>query len=515
MNGSLLQDKKFLYFAQNEHSLAAPDNETLIPPHTSNSGPIVMDFMNPKAIYPLCLDKLNLPNRVLNNHWVFYVLGTLLCITLCLIFFTLRNEQPLKSRFIGPVFGFLMYGLSLSADFWHMQYNFDIYTHYACFIQIFITYPMIQMNIVLPTLILIRYSIILQLYLHKADFIKKSKELQRSASTMVMNNTTNSSSFLTRMDSKWKSFQENSIKVQIELRLRQILLFLQNPWSLVIVPMIWNILFIGFLLTLFTINKFYCEASTVLLARNFHLAILGIAAMIFAFFFILDMLFSIRNFIRCRWKKYFLEEDPFHFRLDFISLIFFVPVFFIWFLVPMPHFMYTLLNEFLFICGILLLGGIATIITIVKKIIFNIKSSRVSNERLKVNIQTILKNERLLEKFVEFTELEWSSENIYFKIDLEDYKKKNDLKSKRNIALKIKENYLMRNVSPLEINVTGKSLNPVLKQIEEQDFTNDLFDKVDSEVDVNLCDSLARFIISYQFDEYLKENEERVQKMGL
>jgi hypothetical protein len=139
----------------------------------------------------------------------------------------------------------------------------------------------------------------------------------------------------------------------------------------------------------------------------------------------------------------------------------------------------------------------------------------VSNERLKVNIAMILKNDRLLEKFIEFTELEWSSENVYFKIDIEDYKKKTDLKSKRNVALKIKENYLMRNVSPLEINVTGKSLNPVLKQIDEQDFTNELFDRIDSEVDVNICDSLARFIISYQFDEFLKENEERVQKMGL
>jgi hypothetical protein len=317
MNGSLLQDKKFLYFAQNEHSLTAPDNQSLsIPPHTTNSGPIFIDFMNPKAIYPLCLDKLNLPNRVLNNHWVFYVLGTLFCITLCLLFFILRNEQPLKSRFIGPVFGFLMYGLSLSADFWQMQYNFDVYTHYGCFIQIFITYPMIQMNIVLPTLILIRYSMILQLYLHKSDFIKKTKELQRTASTMVVNNTTNNSSFLTRMDSQWKSFQENSIKVQFDLRLRQILLFLQNPWSLVIVPMIWNVLFLAFLLTLFAVNKFYCEASTVLLAKNFHLAVLGIAAMMFALFFILDMLFSLRNFIRCRWKKYFLEEDPFHFQSE-------------------------------------------------------------------------------------------------------------------------------------------------------------------------------------------------------
>jgi hypothetical protein len=38
---------------------------------------------------------------------------------------------------------------------------------------------------------------------------------------------------------------------------------------------------------------------------------------------------------------------------------------------------------------------------------------------------------------------------------------------------------------------------------------------IEREVDVNICDTLSRFIVSSQYNQYLKENENSLKSLGL
>jgi hypothetical protein len=119
----------------------------------------------------------------------------------------------------------------------------------------------------------------------------------------------------------------------------------------------------------------------------------------------------------------------------------------------------------------------------------------------------LLNDETLLDKFIQFTEYEWSSENVYFKLDVLEYQKKNNVASKKNLALQIRKTYLIVNVSPLELNVTGSTLNPTLQKMDENIFENDLFDKLMKEVDTNLHDTLSRFEFSNIYLQWKKNHE--------
>jgi hypothetical protein len=328
----------------------------------------------------------------------------------------------------------------------------------------------------LPTLMMIRYSILLQLHLHKSDFIKNWKNLKRKTSStsfsQIPSTSPRSKSLTVKFNTKYKETREKPVVLETIKIIRKMMLVLQSPLSLLIAPILWFIIFEFGIFIIFASNNFTCKPLTKTLMRQWHTVGLAFVAISFSFFFVLDFILSIKNFIRCRWRKYIFEEDPFHFRVDFLTLIIFVPLLAIWAIVPMPILISGIVSDAMFYTGTALNGGLALIITMIKKLIFLIKSKKMDNKRLMMTIEHIIKEENLLEKFIEFSELEWSSENVYFKIDSSEYQKKTDIKSRRNIALQIKDNYLTRNVSPLEINVSGKVLNPTLKQIEELDFCN-------------------------------------------
>jgi hypothetical protein len=514
MNSSLILDKKFIFFSVNYAPMGVVSNVSFLPKHSGFSSAYYLNLFDSSIDFPACPDHLNLPARIFSYNIYVFILGIMIALILCLLFVYYRNEQPLKSRFFAPIIGVLFLSLSLFVDFLNASFTAEEHVFIKCKTSGFMTYPFIQIMLILPTLLMIRYSVLLQLHLFKKNFIQNWKSLKRKNSATIIPIQSVSSmtqSFSQRIKA---TTQKPRVVIAIQ-KLRQFLLILQSPFALIVAPFLWLILFELGMFTIFAISGFQCKSFTRSTMLFIHSLGIFFTTFVFTVFFVIDLLLSFRHFIKCRWKTYFLEEDPFHFRIDFLLLIFFVPMMIVWATAKLPNVIIAILTDSLFSMGILISGGLPLLITIGKKMIYQIKSKNVRSKRLGLNIDFIIKDENLLEKFIEFAELEWSSENVYFKIDLNDYKKKNDLKSKRNIANQIKENYLIRNVSPLEINVSGKALNPTLRKIEEQDFTSDLFDLIDREVDVNLCDTLARFIISSQYDQYLKENEVVLTKLGL
>jgi hypothetical protein len=71
------------------------------------------------------------------------------------------------------------------------------------------------------------------------------------------------------------------------------------------------------------------------------------------------------------------------------------------------------------------------------------------------------------------------------------------------------------NVSPLELNVTRTTLNAVLRKMEENEFEDDLFEKLVHEVDTNLYDTLSRFEFSNIYLLWMKSNETELSTLVL
>jgi hypothetical protein len=457
--------------------------------------------------------------RLLTRNWVTYSIGILFYVSIGVLFFWFRDQQPLKSRFVTPFVSFVIGGIALFTDFWQSRYLYEEYAKRSCVIIAYFGYTILQLLIVFPTLVMIRYTVLLRLYTIKKDFIQRKENLKKNVSSKINSKRKSidisSGNVVSTSEDDGSQRSQSAFVSSFRRRLRQILLVIQSPYILIIFPVLWSATFATFVTVVLSANRFICDPTTIQIIRVVHIGGVATMAIIFSIFFVIDFIINIPNFVKCRWRKYIYQEDPFHFRSDYLVLIMFVPCVIFWALVPMPNLFYQIVNEILFFSGFCINGVMALFITMIKRAIFKIKSRGVKKKNLKLTLNKILQNENLLESFIEFCELEWSSENIYYKMDTEEYKKKNDLKSRRNLALQIRNNYLIRNVSPLEVNATGKNVNPVLKKIEEQDFTSNLFEKLDEEVEVNLCDTLSRFIISVQYNEYIRDNEQEIAKLGL
>jgi hypothetical protein len=517
MNSSLVVEKKFIFFANLETSMDLT-NSSFFPRHSSHSDPILFNLRKLRPDYPTCGASLNIPGRMMARHWIGFTIGVIFCSIMCIAYVYFRNDQPLKSRFFAPISVVVCVQMNLFSEYLYGSFAYEQSTNFFCMITGCITYTTIQVSFILPTLMMVRYTILLQLHLHKREFVKNWRNLKRKTSLSSLTQKSSASSMaisFKRINSQFKATQHNPRFSKFISRLRQILLVLQSHWVFITAPFIWFIIFQFGQFLVIAASGFTCKSWTQPFMRYLHIFSLLISSSILTFCYILDLILSIKNFMKCRWKRFFFEEDPFHYRIDMMLLVIFIPPLIVWAFVPLPSLFSGMVVDILMFLGTLFGGGIALILTILKKIIFLIKTRNVGNHRLRITMDIILSDEKLLEKYIEFSEFEWSSENIFFKMDAIEYKKKSEMKLKKNYANQIVENYLIPSVSPLEINVTAKNLNPTLRQIEEQDFNNNLFDKIEREVDVNLCDTLARFIVSSQYEQFLKENEIVISKLGL
>jgi hypothetical protein len=519
MNSSFLLERNFLFLALNEDSISL-QNSTDIPKHTSISNAFYLDMRQNLNDYPACKYDLNIPGRILARHWSIFYVGTLLNILLCIGYVYFRNDQPLKSRFFAPLFVVISVQVNLFSEYLYGYFYYDESVKFFCFINGFMSYSSIQLAVVLPTLMIVRYSILLQLHLHKQKFINKVKKLRRRQSgksfTRLRSTPVSIPNLNSTSDSENEKSKIENVVISKTIRyIRRLLLILQSHWVFIGAPFVWVFFFLIGQFAILSVSEFKCKPWTETYMRYHHVFFLAINAIAILISLIFDLILNLKNFFKCQWKRYYFDDDTFHYRMDMPIIVMLLPFVFLWLVIPLPYLFRGIVVDIMMFLSVGFGGGVALFITIIKKSIFLIKTQRIDNKRLKMTIEMIIKEKLLLEQFITFAESEWSSENIYFKIDISEYKKKTDQKTKMILANQIKENYLVTGISPLEVNSTRKSLNPTLKQMEDLEFSNDLFDKIEAEVDANLCDTLARFIVSSEYDYYLKLNQETLTKMGL
>ena len=329
---------------------------------------------------------------------------------------------------------------------------------------------------------MVRYLILLKLHNDKRKLINKIKE---------------------KISDKTDKFEK---KFSIILKLVSL------QYSYIIFPFIWGSLFLILMFSIYAINGFKCSTITAVSIRYGQLFFLFILSSVIGLAIGIDFIFNIKHLIRCRWKKYFFLDDPFHYRLDILCIILIVPFLPIWAFAPIPYLFKGIVVDcisFIVIWG----NGIqALIITIIKQIYAQSTKFR-SSQMIFLTMDEILSNDILLKLFIEFCESEWSSENIFFKLDVLEYKKtKTDRKTHCEI---IKERYLLFSSSPFELNVRESFVNEAVRRINSELFYDELFDNLETSIDLNLLDTLQRFRFSKLHEIYQQDLKNKEESLGL
>ena len=223
-----------------------------------------------------------------------------------------------------------------------------------------------------------------------------------------------------------------------------------SNWTFFIVSIVLFILWnIGFMIYVFT-HQFQCPYRVSMLALELYIVYNVFVYFILGLLIIATMMDLVSNYktiLNCKWKEYFIDQDPFLFRVEALMLwlayIYYIILFIIVIISPKIY-----LNPFIndsenwFILFILCWHPVGWTL-------WNDFSNHWKNKEDKSELEEILSNPTLFQLFKQFAQSEWSLENLFIYKDIQEYKNA-DVKSRPNVAQRIYDTYL-RVGSDLEV----------------------------------------------------------------
>jgi hypothetical protein len=216
---------------------------------------------------------------------------------------------------------------------------------------------------------------------------------------------------------------------------------------------------------------------------------------------ITDLIINWRLILKCRLKKYYIEDDIYYFRLESLFLFGLIPISVAWIAITNPRLLKISLVEVIFMFSWITVGGLFSLIVTTFKYCFGSKKKTVKDNE----IDKVFSRDDLRKHFIEFAKKEYSIENAFWKTDSDHYRGTSSSKKRREIAELMVQKYLSGSSSYYEINAPGKIIEKVLNKIDKEEFDDRLFHELDNIVDVNLCDTLSRFINTTHYKNYEKE----------
>eukprot|EP01080_Neovahlkampfia_damariscottae_P003989 gene3989-7245_t len=467
INNTDLAGKNHFFLASYGHQF---QNNSLLPKHDRVSEYMFYD-VNSTQTLPECNMEMNLPGRFTARHWSIFYLTSLATVFVIILLVIFRNDQPLKSRFIGPIVLLISIYFNMFGEYLLDVMNFEQTTKLYCEITIILSYLTTEVGLTIPMIMLLR-------------------------------------KFIVKINNK-----SNETRERFETKFSMILKFLSLQYCYVIFPVIWGFFFFILMIVIYAINDFKCSSVTAVSIRYGHFGCLVIVVVLTGCAIVIDLISNIRNILKYRWKKYLLLDDPFHYRLDMIWFVFVVPLVPIWALAPIPYLFKGIVVDFILLFTMCGCGLQALVITIFKKLFA--QSKKFTSKNTFLTMETVLKNDNLLKMFINFCELEWSSENIYFKLDALEYKRTKTISERKILTETMKERYLLFSASILELNVREHFIHEVVKKINSELYYDHLFDDLEISIDTNLLDTLQRFKFSKHYDAYLLDLKTKEQSLGL
>eukprot|EP01080_Neovahlkampfia_damariscottae_P009438 gene9438-1644_t len=305
-----------------------------------------------------------------------------------------------------------------------------------------------------------------------------------------------------------KENMNKEIITQFQKNFNRMIKIISSHWFLLTMATIWIASFYVILTLIYMIFGFQCTLDTYFYMSGLHLIYL---LAVFGLEFILisiDFILNVPLIIKCRFKQILWDEDPFHYRLELIGMIFLFPPTIIWFFGDIPQYFDSVVAEYSVFIGLWIAGLQVLLITIVKTIYYFFRGlKKKSNDKEVLMINDMIDDD-VLDPFIEFCESEWSTENILAKLDIVEYRNLKSDKEREILCKTMKERYLIVNKSPLELNCQSNALNKVVERIDAGNFDDNLFDGLETNIDLNLSDTISRFQFSSMYYAFLKDKTE-------
>jgi hypothetical protein len=211
---------------------------------------------------------------------------------------------------------------------------------------------------------------------------------------------------------------------------------------------------------------------------------------------------------------YFIEEDPFMFRLEFVFSL--LPLFG-FYIVFAPLNSYVLLDYVFQAIGNSILQQFliwyCTIWPLIVTTYWWIRSL-ISAKQEKEELNSILRDEFGREIFTNFAKQEWSVENISLWDDIQDYLDEKNSTQRQLKATNIFFNYLNGTDSKLEVNLNTSLCQNLKESIDNDPELDDhLFDSILQSVKVNLADTFSRLRLRNDYKSWKRTRDIQKEHM--
>jgi hypothetical protein len=471
------------------------ENETTTFPRHGQVLTRSLNLADPNVTY-ICDISLANPITLSDKYIGFWFSELSLNLFLFIVIVFCRDLQPLKSRGLVPYVSVLaQYGSILISFQYHLQ-DLEFRSKYSCVFNAFMYYNLLSVTFFLMPLNYLRYVLLVN--------INKNKEYLSS----------NSKGFYFKLISVLTKITTPGFTI---LMIFLFLLFFG----------IVDLCIIGIANESFVCKEYISQTLTI-----FHFSVNIVFIICLFSIGIIDIVINIVSFFRNVFKKkskgffkmigpsfydFYFFSDPFYFRIEQI----FSGILFLFYIVTeilsldkifgnksVEYIYYVKITisitrtivRYLFLIYQVIIPLLLSIFVYFKNLIkkcFRNKGEVTLNE-----LQIVMNNEALFLLFCEFSQKEWSYENILCFQDIEGFRKESKLEKKKEIAFEIFSKYLNASDSPLEINIDQRQCKILFKEMQSDSdvFNDELFVSVEQALQVNLADTLGRFIIS---DEYL------------
>lgn len=415
-----------------------------------------------------------------------------LTILVCTIF--VRKKQPFRSRAIIPYIAtaaVLSVSIALMLLRISRKASFADLETFVCFFAAYFAVPVSGVMPLLVTFQVFRYLLILH-FQRKKNFVWKKA---------ISNNFT---------------LQKNDFDREFKF-----IKFFTSTWTLMLVGislyLMWCLLYAILEIVLRTTRYVrHCALNELPLVGSATLLTFLILNIILEIIMVIwDIVVSYKYSSRFNLRTFFIDDDPYYFRIEFILSVFVSIVYVIAnVIIPIDG---DIARE---ISSLVNLHLLWTFTLIVFPMMISYYRWWRDRKRISVKEQTsstsllleILENEISRDMLRQFCQNEWSVENMILYENIQYLKKLPDTE-KLDYAQIIVENHLIPR-APLEVNLNHTIVQKITESLKKEGIDEKVWKELEDEVMINLADTASRLIKTHIFQQYKKSNvlQEKLQK---
>lgn len=400
---------------------------------------------------------LGLPGRIGAYHFGIYIPLMIFYLIIFILMVWFRDYEPLKSRGMSPYIALFCISIDLTLEFINITgFTYEELYSFECFTTGYILYLLSILMCVIPIQYFLRYISLVNINIQKNEIIKGNSDEKLPFWVFIL-----------------KYMNHGAVTGVFYLT------FIVFYYTIAIIT--------------FSSYNWKCGSGVSQTMRYIEYTLLIIVLITTLLSQIFDTIMNFKLLIYCKFRKFFIDYDHYYYRLEKMTVFFALIFGTLWVFAPVPSLIKILFNELLFFVAIFLFCVFIVFTTIIKYI-----QEKCVKRDQDGFLERIWNDDEALALFQEYCQNEFSLENFYFKSQVNKYKLLNTEEARKKMANEMYAIFLT-NSSNFEINCRQENIKKIKEKMILEKFPENLFESIENEVNVNLNDTLFRFVNTNKF----------------